>query len=316
VKTVSTAVQNILFGPAPILRADLMTITTAAGIVLPLTNADVDLTVAGVAYNHALTWSRKGTTQSIGTDADTIDIELYDNGSFFVSGAPLMTAVAAGLFNGAMVQIDKLALASWTDTSPGAVGWFYGYVSTTTSIGGVVTLTVKSMMGTLGISMPRTIIQPQCNNSFGGASCGFAVSTVTFGKTCTGGTQLQPTAVLTDHQFDLGKLLFTSGANAGVTRTIKQNVGNVIYLSYPLPSLPANGDTFNIQQGCARTLAACTTYGNTARNKSFPFVPVASTALEGSSAAAGTTSGNNAGVGPIVGSGSSSGNGSGTYKNQ
>lgn len=316
-KTVSASFQNILFGVAPVLRADLMTITTSAGIVLRQTSADVDLTVAGTLYSHALTWMRKGTTQSIGTSADTIDIELYDNGSFLVSGAPLMTAVAAGLFNGAIVQIDKLALASWSDTSPGICGWFYGYVSTTASVGGVVTLTVKSMMATLGISMPRTIIQPQCNNAFGGSSCGFNVGTVTIGQTCTGGTQLQPTASgMTDHQFDLGKIRFITGANAGVTRAVKYNAGGVIYLAYPLPNVPANSDTFNIQQGCLRTQAACSAYGNSARFKGFPYVPVASTALEGSAAAAGTTAGSNAGVGPIVGSGGSAGNGIGTYKNQ
>ncbi|MGH8158363.1 MAG: DUF2163 domain-containing protein [Rhodanobacter sp.] len=314
-KSVSTAYQNILFGASPILRADLMTITPASGSVLHLTNADIDLTVGGQLYSHALTWSRKGTTQSVGTDPDEISIELYDNGSFLVSGAPLMTAVAAGLFNGAKVQIDKLALASWTDTSPGICGWFYGYVSTTTSIGGVVTLTVKSMMGLLGISMPRTIIQPQCNNAFGGASCGFNVATVTFGGTCTGGTQLQPTASgLTDHQFDLGKITFVGGANSGVVRSIQQNVGGVIYLSYPLPNVPANGDTFNISQGCSRTQAQCSTYGNLPRFKGFPYVPVASTALEGTGAPGAASSAGNSG-GAIVGSSGSAGAGHGTYNN-
>lgn len=289
-KSVSAAYQAILFGTAPILRADLLTITTAAGLVLRYTSADVDLVVGGNTYLHGLNWTRKGTTQSIGTTPDSIEIDLYDNGTFLISGAPVMVAVTAGLFNNAKVQIDKLALASWQDTSPGICGWFYGYVSTSQSVGGVATLTVKSMLGLLGVSMPRTIVQPQCNNAFGDAVCGFNVASVTFSGTCTGGTQLQPTASgLTDNQFNQGKIKFITGANAGVTRTVQSNVGGVIQLSYPLPNVPASGDTFNISQGCPRTLAQCQAYGNQARFKGMPFVPVASTALEGVSSPTGST---------------------------
>jgi uncharacterized phage protein (TIGR02218 family) len=289
-KSVSTAFRNILFGGGTILRADLLTVTMLSGLVYRFTSSDIDLTVAGQTYDHTMAFSRQGTTQSIGTDPDSIDIELYDDSTNRFSGASLMTAVAAGLFNGAIIQLDKLALSSWQDTSPGICGWFYGEVSTSKSQSGVATITAKSMVNRLSVAMPPTIIQPSCNNGFGDARCGFNVATVTFSGTCTGGTQLQPTASLTDHQFDLGKIKFITGANAGVTRSIKYNAGGVIYLSYPLPNIPQAGDTFNISQGCFRTQAACNTYGNLPRFKGMPYVPQPETALEGGSGVSGTSS--------------------------
>lgn len=313
-KSVSTAFRNILFGGGPLLRADLLTITTASGVVYRFTSADIDLTVGANTYSHSLKWSRLGTTQAIGTTPDQIDIELYDDGVLQFFGAPLMTAVAAGIFTNAIVQIDKLVLSSWTDTSPGICGWFLGYVSTPKSLGGVATLSVKSMVGKLGIAMPKTIIQPQCNNAFGDGGCGFNVATVTFSATCTGGTQLQPTASgLTDHQFDLGKIKFITGANAGVTRSIRYNAGGVIYLAYPLPNVPANGDTFNIQQGCLRTQAACNTYNNLPKFKGAPYVPQPETALEGGQGVAGSAADTGSSGTSISGSSITSIRGRGTY---
>lgn len=315
-KQVSTAFQNILFGAGPILRADLLTITTQVGVVYRFTSADVDITYGGNTYSRSLKWSRLGTSQKIGTMPDQIDIELYDDGSTSFYGANLVTAVAAGLFNGATVQIDKLVMSSWGDTSPGICGWFLGYVSTPKSMAAKVTLTVKSMVGKLAIAMPRTIIQPQCNNAFGDSACGFNVASVTFSGTCTGGTQLQPTASgLTDHQFDLGKIKFLTGANAGVTRSVKQNVGGVIYLAYPLPNVPANGDTFNISQGCLRTQAACNAYGNQTHFKGMPYVPVAETALEGGPGVAGSSSDSGSTGVSISGSTTTAKRGFGTYQN-
>ena len=314
-KIVSTAFQNLLAAGGTLLRADLITITTQVGVVYRFTSADIDLTVGGNTYSHALKWSRMGTSQGIGTMPDQIDIELYDDGVLQFYGTTLMTAVAAGLFNGATVQIDKLVMPTWGDTSPGICGWFLGYVSTPKSIAGKVVLTVKSMIGKLAIAMPRTVIQPSCNNAFGDASCGFNVATVTFSGTCTGGTQTQPTASgLTDHQFDLGKIKFITGANAGVTRSIKQNVGGVIYLAYPLPNVPANGDTFNIQQGCLRTQAACSAYNNLPRLKSTPYVPVAETALEGGPGVAGSSADTGSSGVSISGSTTTAKRGLGTYQ--
>lgn len=315
-KSVSTAFQNLLTAGGTLLRADLLTITTAVGVVYRFTSADIDISYGGNTYSHALKWSRMGTSQGIGTSPDQIDLELYDDGAVQFYGTTLMNAVAAGIFNGAIVQIDKLVMPTWGDTSPGICGWFLGYVSTPKSVSGKVGLSVKSMIGKLAIAMPRTIIQPQCNNAFGDAACGFNVASVTFSGTCTGGTPLQPTASgLTDHQFDLGKIKFLTGANAGVTRSVKQNASGVIYLAYPLPNPPANGDTFNISQGCPRTQAACTSYGNLPHFKGTPYVPVAETALEGGPGVAGTSSDTGSTGVSISGSTTTAKRGLGTYQN-
>ena len=76
--------------------------------------------------------------------------------------------------------------------------------------------------------------------------------------------------------FDLGTVTFTSGANAGVTRTIKAYAVGAISLSYPLKTAPAVGDSFIAYPGCDKRMAeTCSAkFGNLPNYRGFPFIPV------------------------------------------
>jgi uncharacterized phage protein (TIGR02218 family) len=67
---------------------------------------------------------------------------------------------------------------------------------------------------------------------------------------------------------------FTSGGNTGVSATIKLADATGLILTYPLPALPALGDSFTAFQGCDHTLSTCRSkFANEANFRGFPFAP-------------------------------------------
>jgi uncharacterized phage protein (TIGR02218 family) len=80
--------------------------------------------------------------------------------------------------------------------------------------------------------------------------------------------------------FSQGTITFLTGANAGLTRTIKVSSATALTLTLPLPHAPGTGDTFHAYPGCDKTLATCKSrFSNTVNNRSFPYVPVPQVAL-------------------------------------
>ena len=64
-----------------------------------------------------------------------------------------------------------------------------------------------------------------------------------------------------DDFWNIGKIEFTSGANDGYVRNITDWVQSTksFTLSYPLPNVPADGDTMKALRDCNRTLDMCKT---------------------------------------------------------
>jgi len=87
--------------------------------------------------------------------------------------------------------------------------------------------------------------------------------------------------------FDQGKISFTSGPNAGLSRGIKSWIAGsggapgTVSLIAPFPVAPTSGDAFQIYPGCDKTLDAggCPKFANTVRFRGFPYVPTPETAV-------------------------------------
>ena len=80
----------------------------------------------------------------------------------------------------------------------------------------------------------------------------------------------------TDGYYTQGQITFTSGANAGITRTVKAYVqaSGAISLVLPLPAAPAAGDAFAIAAGCDLTMATCQgRFSNLIHFRGQPFTP-------------------------------------------
>jgi uncharacterized phage protein (TIGR02218 family) len=99
---------------------------------------------------------------------------------------------------------------------------------------------------------------------------------------------LSPTA----NDYALGRIVFTSGANNGISRTIRANDGSGNFtLINPLPNPLAPGDAFTVFPGCDLTTSRCLAKFNNLNNfKGTPFVPLPQTPL-GSQSSTTTTRG-------------------------
>ena len=74
-------------------------------------------------------------------------------------------------------------------------------------------------------------------------------------------------------------MTFTSGRNAGVTRTIRTNEGGAITVVMPFYYPPAAGDSFEVLPACDKSMHCCKVrFGNLARFRGYPFIPVPETA--------------------------------------
>jgi uncharacterized phage protein (TIGR02218 family) len=134
----------------------------------------------------------------------------------------------------------------------------------------------------LNVNMPTNLYQVPCLHSVYDAGCklnaaAFAVSgTVTaIGDAATFTTSLSVAA----GDLAQGRIVFASGANAGVSATIKANDGSgSITLFRPLPAPLGVGDAFTAYPGCDLTRGRCQTRFNNLQNyKAAPFTPVPET---------------------------------------
>jgi uncharacterized phage protein (TIGR02218 family) len=76
-----------------------------------------------------------------------------------------------------------------------------------------------------------------------------------------------------DGYFTQGTMMCTSGANIGVSRSIKTFANNIATPAQPFGNAVQEGDTFTFWRGCAKTMVACKAYNNMANFRGFPFLP-------------------------------------------
>jgi hypothetical protein len=162
---------------------------------------------------------------------------------------------------GARLQLDKVFWGAADNAAVGALLWFSGRVADVSRVDRYeAQLTVKSDLETLDAMVPRDVYQAGCLNTLYDPACGAdrvaktvtttAASATTAVRTSFGHALTQPTGY-----FDLGVARGVTGANAGVSRTIKAytQAGALVVLQ-PWPFAVQAGDTFALVPGCTKAL--------------------------------------------------------------
>jgi uncharacterized phage protein (TIGR02218 family) len=270
--------------------AALFTFTLADGTVLRYCLGDADIVA------HGATYSAGGATgpyfqqqsqypevvQRRGLDVSTMTFDALP-GQATVYGVPFMTALWLGLFDGATFAYERAFMPTYGDTSVGTVLMFLGRVGDIEATRASATFHINSHLELLTQPFPRNLFQPGCVNTLYDASCGLnAAAYVTSGVAADGSTTktIATNGGPPAGYLDLGKVIFTSGANAGVGRTIKSWDGSTISLIAPLPATPQPGDWFEIWPGCDKTRSRCQgVFNNIANFRGFPYVPAAETSI-------------------------------------
>ena len=277
------ALDALFASRAPLEMADLYTLTLADGQVLRWSGGDRQITANSQTWVLGPGLRRDMLRWTVGLEVDSVSVQITDNLGTLLQGQALMPFIAAGGLNEARVRIDR---AFWTlgDTQPrGLLEWFGGRVSEipeVTRFG--ATITVVSDLELLDVMVPRDVYQASCLNTVFDSACGLAKAAFTSTGNATGASNAARTAfphsLGANSSYDLGVVTFSTGANAGLSRTVKQNGTGQMEVALPWPRAVANGDVFTARYGCDGRQATCLArFNNLARFRGQPYIPAQET---------------------------------------
>lgn len=285
------ALAALLNSRAPLIKADVYTLTLAGGAVLRWSGADRALQFNSQTYALGPKIKRDRVRFVVGVEVNELTVTLWDEGATLINGKSLQAfAAARGLF-GAKLRLSRVF---WGYSSPGPVGsllWFPGRVADTKVDRYEVRLTVKSDVELLDAMVPGEVYQPGCLNTLYDSACGAQRSAYLSTSVATAASSVARTVF--GHSlgagagfYDLGVVKFTSGANAGISRTVKQHLASTIAVLQPWPFPIAVNDAFEIVPGCNRSFTdanGCPKFFSTEdrvrRFRGQPFIPVPETVI-------------------------------------
>ena len=312
-KAASTALQSLL-ATGSFVQADLYTFTLFGGGTSLITTLDADVAYGGNTWTstgpYTDTPSNKATGHwKIGLDVDSWIVEISPRSVNPITGAaypdkignqPWLAAARAGALDGATVQIDRAYWASWPVpwASPLVPGYpstpatdyilsnvFLGRVSQVDCTRVSAIITINSHLELLTTLMPRNLYQASCAHQLFDAGCtltaaSFAVNGIVTGIGATANllsaTIAAPSGSAT---YALGRMVMTSGANAGFSRGVRTWDGTVFTLISPFPFTMQSGDAFTAYPGCDKSQVTCNKFSNIANYAGENFIPVPETAL-------------------------------------
>ena len=290
-KAISAPLLALMQSSQQFTLADLYTFTLITGAVLRYTDFDYDLTFGANTWSSSGPPMTRGKTRLVlGLEVDTLDISIFARPTDLYSGVPLAQQAAFGLFDGAEVKLER-AYITVTGGVPTVVGTIYMFSgeAADTSVGRTeIKMRVNSDVAKLALQMPRNIYQPSCLHTLYDSDC--TLVRASYANSLTAATGSTTSLVLcTSTQatgyFERGYIQFTSGANAGVKRTVKGSSlagtnSQTLSLFKPLPNVPAVGDAFTAYPGCDKTQTTCQyKFGNLPHFRAFPYIPSPETSL-------------------------------------
>ena len=281
-KTATRELIDLLHGSDEFLMADLFRITLSNGQILRHTNADMPVVWDGQTYEaHKLIIKRGATRVAVGLDVDSNTLEIAAEPDYRLEGLQWSEAALGGALDGARVVIERIFFSDWA-TPVGAVVIFSGRVSDVSGSRSAVKVDVKSDIELLNVSSPRNIYQAGCMRTLYDGGCKvnrekFTVNGRVTVNSATG-TELACNLTQADGWFNQGVIKFTSGRNAGLSRTVKEHKNGRLSFALRLPFPPQSGDVFKIYPGCDKRQETCgKKFNNIVHFRGFPYIPAADT---------------------------------------
>ena len=281
-KTATRELIDLLHGSDEFLMADLFRITLSNGQILRHTNADMPVVWDGQTYEaHKLIIKRGATRVAVGLDVDSNTLEIAAEPDYRLEGLQWSEAALGGALDGARVVIERIFFSDWA-TPVGAVVIFSGRVSDVSGSRSAVKVDVKSDIELLNVSSPRNIYQAGCMRTLYDGGCKvnrekFTVNGRVTANSATG-TELACNLTQADGWFNQGVIKFTSGRNAGLSRTVKEYKNGRLSFALRLPFPPQSGDVFKIYPGCDKRQETCGgKFNNIVHFRGFPYIPAADT---------------------------------------
>lgn len=268
-------------------REDLYTITLRGGSTIRFTSGDRDIRWGGNTYpSGSILVDRDHITDTLGLDTSTLGLSLSIrdlSSPFLVGGVPLIRFISGGGLNGASLKLEKAFSPSLMADPTGVIIRFAGKILSIDSISELTAhLTVSSWSSLLNVNYPVDIYQSGCMWVVYSPGCGLLESSFRSSTTSLSGSNQSRvlTPSLGGADYNQGRMKFTSGANTGISRTIRLSTPGVFDLIAPLPSAPALGDSLEVSFGCDLLHTTCASrFNNQLRFKGTPFIPTPEASL-------------------------------------
>lgn len=281
-KTASPELIALLNGSQQFTMADLLTFTLKDGSLLRYTGADINVVSDGNTHTP-LAFKRSRTRITIGVRVDTLDLSLYVGVGDLIGGIPMPQFAQNGGFDGAELELRRAFLSGWGQPAVGSLWMFSGRVGPIDPSRTEIRMSVKSDLELLNAPIPRNLYEPRCGHIVFNDGCGLSRAAYKASSTVLAGssrTEILCGLAQADGYFDRGTVTFSTGPNAGVTRTIKAYVPGKITVSVPLPYEPATGNAIDAYPGCDGLPSTCENkFANKPKLRAFPYVPVPETAF-------------------------------------
>lgn len=250
-------------------------VTRTDGLRLGFTDHDEDLVVDGVTCSAESGATGTAVEQGTGLSADSLEIV-----GALTSGRLAESELARGLFDGAAVAVWRVDWANPDDR----VLILSGTVGEVSRGPTAFTAEVRGLADRL--NQPRgRVYQRSCDALLGDARCGVDAAAAAIRGAGTVATVRSARSVTASglsgyvsRWFEAGRLVWTSGANAGAAVEVRAHglAGGLASLDLwePMPAPISPGDTFQVVAGCDKSLASCRDkFANVLNFRGFPDLP-------------------------------------------
>lgn len=214
--------------------ADLFSFTLADGTVLNWTSFDCDIVVGSVRYSSIGPRIRRGAIKwKRGVEASPLEITVASGSTDIAAlGLTVAQAITAGYFNGAMAAASRVynpvPMSDGSSRADRALALFKGWVGKIEHQRGYARITVNSLLERLNLQWPFVMVQPGCRWTLFDAGCSLEQSAFAHGGAVFAGStagRILHSIARPSGYFDQGRIRFTSGANAGIWRSIQAATG-------------------------------------------------------------------------------------------
>lgn len=266
---------------------DLFTITLQNGTVLRYCSLDAGVTISGTTWLPGPYIRRTAISRKVGLEVATMQMQIAADDTVTVGGVPIIHALRAGLFSGALVMLDRVYRDS-DGVVQGAYHAFFGRVGEVQTSIGRGQIEVRSHSELLDVMVPGEVYQPGCRDTLFDLRCGLSKSAfktssvVSVGSTAARNSFGCSVTGKAAGYFDLGTVTFKTGLNSGLSRTIRKvtSAGGIdtFALVAPMPYAIAAGDTFDAYPGCDKRKVTCQSkFNNVSRFRAEPYIPAPET---------------------------------------
>lgn len=286
----SGATIALLNSGTDFVMADLYTLTLNGGSAIRWSGTGASVTFNGQTWSPGPLLNRGKISTKLGVEVSTLEITLIAGPADLINGVPAIAFIRGAGFDGATLKLERAFLPDWSSPVTGTVIDFSGRVTSIKDLSrSQCTITVSSWLVLANVNMGPDLFQAPCLNTLYDGACtlnaaSYAVSGAVVSAITPTTTSMATNLTAADGEYTQGKIVFTSGANAGLVRAVKTSVGanGQVWFAYPLPAPCAPGDAFTAYPGCDLTMSRCSgRFNNLIHFRGQPFTPPAITGVLG-----------------------------------